>query len=56
MRFPEAPLLVDSSSEDNEKDEAAASASSASESESRLEVDWAPVNMAPMRSLPTRVK
>ena len=56
MKFPEAPLLVDSSSEDNEKDEAAASASSASESESRLEVDWAPVNMAPMRSLPTRVK
>ena len=45
VKFADPPRLVDSSSEDNEKDEAAASASSASETESsetesRLEVDF----------------
>ena len=34
VKFADPPRLVDSSSEDNEKDEAAASASSASETES----------------------
>ena len=45
VKFADPPRLVDSSSEDNEKDGAAASASSASETESsetesRLEVDF----------------
>ena len=45
VKCADPPRLVDSSSEDNEKDEAAASASSASETESsetesRLEVDF----------------
>ena len=44
LNFADPPPMVDSSSEDNEKDEAIASASSASETESsetesRLEVD-----------------